>query len=134
MFFKCIFFRKDTFFNLRFWTCYKVVFFKEHVMNHKTKSPNINLWPICLLSENLRWHKNWCTNNFFVNLFFDSKTEVSQFIQNLIAFFFQKYVIRLDISVNYIIFGDEFYATSKLVYDLNTLRFGNCTFFINNLI
>lgn len=134
MLFKCIFFRKYSFFNLRFWSCDKVVLFKEHIMNHKTKCPYINLWPIWLLSEDLRWHKNWCTDDFFVNLFFNSKTEVTQFIQNFITFFFQKYVIRFDISMNDCIFRYELYATSKLIYDFDTLRFGNCTFFVNDLL
>lgn len=103
-------------------------------MNQETKCPNINLWSISLLSEYLRWHKNRSTNNFFINLFFDCKTKVSQFVQNTISLLFQKYIVWLDISMNDIIFRNEFNTTSKLIHNLHTLRFWYRTFFIDDLL
>lgn len=133
MLFESISFRKNSFLDLRFRTCYKVVLLKQHVVSHKTECPDINFRTISLLSENLRWHKDWGTNNFFVNLFFNCKPEVSQLVQNVGSFLFQEYIVWLDISVYDIIFWDELNATSKLVDNFEGLGFRQCTLFIDDL-
>lgn len=103
-------------------------------MNHKTKSPNINLRTIGFFSKNLGWHENRSSDNLFVNLFLYRKTKVSQFIQDVGSFFFQKYVVRLDISMYNVIFRNELNTASKLINNLDCVWFREGTALGNNLI
>lgn len=134
MLFKCISFRKDPFLDLGLGTCYKVVLLEQHVVDHKTECPDIDLRAISLLSEYLRGHEYRGADNFFVNLFFDCKAKVTQLVQHIPPFFLQEYIIRLDIPMHNIIFRYELYSSRQLVNNLYRLWFRECTFLIDDLL
>lgn len=134
MSFQLVSFTQHTLFDLGLWACDKKVFLEEHVMDHESKCPDINLRSILFLSKNLGWHEDGCAYNFVVNLFLNRKTEVTQLVEYIGAFLLQEYIVRLDISVNDIIFRNEFYSASKLVHDLNGFRLRKSSSFVNDLL
>lgn len=103
-------------------------------MNHQTKCPDIDLWAILFLSKNLGWHEDGSADYFVVDLFFDSKTEVTQLVKNVVTFLLQKYVVGLEISVNDIIFGNELDTPSKLVHDFKGLRLRKSSSLVDDLL
>lgn len=134
MAFKLIPFTENAFFYLGLRTCNEKVLFEQHIMNHESECPNIDFWAILFFSKNLRWHEDRRADYFIVDLFLYSKTEVTQLVKNVVTLFLQKYIVRLEISVNDIVFGNELDTPSKLVDNLNRLRLRKSSSFDDDLL
>lgn len=109
------------------------MFFEENIMSEQSECPNIYFWAIFLFSEEFGWHENRSSDDFVVDLFFNSESKIPQFIDAIFSFFFDEDVVGFDVAMHNFFFGNEFQAECELVHDLKSFFFGDGSPFLYDI-
>lgn len=103
---------------------YEIVFFKEHVMHHEPKCPDINFRSILLFTKELGRHKYGSTYNLVIELLLDCEPKIPKFENFMVTLLFCEDIIGLDIPMHNFFRRNELETSSQLINDRQSCFLG----------
>lgn len=90
---------------------------EEQIVNKQSVGPNVDLRTIGLFSKQFRRHEYRGAYYLFVDLFFDCESKISQFVESMNSLLLDEDVVRLNVPVDDLAFGNELQSSRKLIGD-----------------
>lgn len=111
--------------DLGFGGVHEVVLLEQDVVNQETIGPDVDLGTIGLFSEQFGGHEDRSAYYVLVYLFFDGKTEISQFVYHMPRVPLIEYVVGFYVPVDYFPPRNKLQSSGQLVRYFKGLGFRN---------